>query len=95
VETDSITPQMRENLDDELTEVKSENAIDRITFAGQSADAGAGSGRARFKVRFVLDVLCEEDKALVARFVELCGCWRTMRWAAAARAGADGCASRT
>src|SRR5215472_3329118 len=28
---DSITTQMRENLDDELTEVKSENAIDRIT----------------------------------------------------------------
>src|ERR1700719_5253408 len=27
----SITPQMRENLDDEITEVKSENAIDRIT----------------------------------------------------------------
>ena len=28
---DSITVQMRENLDDELTEVKSENAVDRIT----------------------------------------------------------------
>ena len=28
---ESITPQMRENLDDELTEVKSENAVDRIT----------------------------------------------------------------
>src|SRR3974390_2521013 len=28
---ESITPQMRESLDDELTEVKSENAIDRIT----------------------------------------------------------------
>jgi len=28
---ESITPQMRETLDDELTEVKSENAIDRIT----------------------------------------------------------------
>jgi CRISPR type III-A-associated RAMP protein Csm3 len=28
---ESITPQMRENMDDELTEVKSENAIDRIT----------------------------------------------------------------
>src|SRR6266849_6772891 len=28
---ESITAQMRENLDDELTEVKSENAIDRIT----------------------------------------------------------------
>ena len=31
LESESITPQMRENLDDELTEVKSENAIDRIT----------------------------------------------------------------
>src|SRR6202021_544481 len=31
LEADSITAQMRENLDDELTEVKSENAIDRIT----------------------------------------------------------------
>src|SRR3974377_375206 len=31
LDVDSITPQMRENLDDELTEVKSENAIDRIT----------------------------------------------------------------
>src|ERR1043166_9725344 len=29
--SDSITAQMRENLDDEITEVKSENAIDRIT----------------------------------------------------------------
>src|ERR1022692_3315568 len=31
LDPDSITAQMRENLDDELTEVKSENAIDRIT----------------------------------------------------------------
>src|ERR1700684_57049 len=31
LDTASITPQMRENLDDEITEVKSENAIDRIT----------------------------------------------------------------
>src|SRR5256714_7985503 len=29
--TESITPQMRENMDDELTAVKSENAIDRVT----------------------------------------------------------------
>src|ERR1041385_5207106 len=28
---DSISSQMRENMDDEITEVKSENAIDRIT----------------------------------------------------------------
>src|SRR5215470_16134029 len=31
LDQDSITSQMRENLDDELTEVKSENAIDRLT----------------------------------------------------------------
>src|SRR3954465_14422679 len=31
LDPESITPQMRENLDDEITEVKSENAIDRIT----------------------------------------------------------------
>src|SRR6266852_1809810 len=31
LDAESITAQMRENLDDELTEVKSENAIDRIT----------------------------------------------------------------
>src|SRR5260370_39248816 len=31
LEAESITPQMRENLDDELTEVKSENAVDRTT----------------------------------------------------------------
>ena len=31
LDPDSITAQMRENLDDEITEVKSENAIDRIT----------------------------------------------------------------
>src|SRR6266508_3878919 len=29
LDADSITPAMRENLDDELTEIKSENAIDR------------------------------------------------------------------
>lgn len=31
LDQESITAQMRENLDDEITEVKSENAIDRIT----------------------------------------------------------------
>src|SRR6266436_213814 len=31
LDPDSITVQMRENLDDEITEVKSENAVDRIT----------------------------------------------------------------
>src|SRR5438552_14181761 len=31
LDAESITPQMRENMDDELTEVKSENSVDRIT----------------------------------------------------------------
>ena len=63
---ETITAQMRETLDDELTEVKSENAIDRITSQAnprtlERVPAGAG-----FKVRMVLDILCAEDSALPA-----------------------------
>jgi CRISPR-associated protein Csm3 len=67
---ESITPQMRENLDDELTEVKSENAIDRITSQANPRTLERVPAGARFKVRFVVDVLCEEDKPLVAKLVE-------------------------
>ncbi len=67
---DSITPAMRENLDDELTEVKSENAIDRITSQANPRTLERVPAGARFGVRMVVDVLCEEDKALVARLVE-------------------------
>jgi len=67
---ESITPQMRENLDDELTEVKSENAVDRITSQANPRTLERVPAGARFKVRIVLDVLCEEDKPLAARFVE-------------------------
>jgi CRISPR-associated protein Csm3 len=66
----SITPQMRENLDDEITEVKSENAIDRITSQANPRTLERVPAGARFHVRMVLDVLCEEDKALAARLVE-------------------------
>ena len=66
----SITLQMRENLDDELTEVKNENAIDRITSQANPRTLERVPAGARFQVRFVLDVLCEEDKALVARLFE-------------------------
>lgn len=66
LDPDSITPQMRENLDDELTEVKSENAIDRITSQANPRTLERVPAGARFHVRFMLDVLCEEDKALVA-----------------------------
>jgi CRISPR-associated protein Csm3 len=67
---ESITAQMRENLDDEITEVKSENAIDRITSQANPRTLERVPAGARFHVRMVLDVLCEEDKALAARLIE-------------------------
>ena len=67
---DSITPQMRENLDDELTEVKSENAVDRITSQANPRTLERVPAGARFRVRMVLDVLCAEDKPLLARVAE-------------------------
>jgi CRISPR-associated protein Csm3 len=70
LDPDSITAQMRENLDDEITEVKSENAIDRITSQANPRTLERVPAGARFRVRMVLDVLCEEDKALAARLFE-------------------------
>jgi CRISPR-associated protein Csm3 len=67
---DSITPQMRENLDDELTEVKSENAIDRITSQANPRTLERVPAGARFHFRMVIDVLCGEDRELVPRLVE-------------------------
>jgi CRISPR-associated protein Csm3 len=70
LDLESITPQMRENLDDELTEVKSENAIDRITSQANPRTLERVPAGARFHIRMVLDVLCEEDKVLLAKLVE-------------------------
>ncbi|MGH9665067.1 MAG: type III-A CRISPR-associated RAMP protein Csm3 [Bryobacteraceae bacterium] len=70
LDQESITPQMRENLDDELTEVKSENAIDRITSQANPRTLERVPARARFHVRFVLDMLCAEDAVLAARLIE-------------------------
>ena len=56
--------------DDEITEVKSENAIDRITSQANPRTLERVPAGARFHVRMVLDVLCEEDKALAARLIE-------------------------
>lgn len=67
---DSITPQMRESLDDELTEVKSENAVDRITSQANPRTLERVPAGARFRFRAVLDVLCEEDKPLLGRVAE-------------------------
>jgi CRISPR-associated protein Csm3 len=67
---DSITPQMRETLDDELTEVKSENAIDRITSQANPRTLERVPAGARFKIRLVLDILCPEDAVLPALLVQ-------------------------
>jgi CRISPR-associated protein Csm3 len=67
---ESITPQMRETLDDELTEVKSENAIDRITSQANPRTLERVPAGARFRIRMVLDVLCAEDAALPALLLE-------------------------
>ena len=70
LEPESITPQMRENLDDELTEVKSENAIDRITSQANPRTLERVPAGARFRVRLVMDVLCDEDAPLFQRVIE-------------------------
>jgi CRISPR-associated protein Csm3 len=70
LELDSITEPMRENLDDELTEVKSENAIDRLTAQASARTLERVPAGAKFRVRLVLDVLCAEDKELVAKVAE-------------------------
>src|SRR6202162_5361414 len=70
LDADSITAPMRGRLDARLTEIKSENAIDRIASQANPRTLERVPAGARFHVRFVLDVLCEEDKALAARLVE-------------------------
>ncbi len=67
---DSITAPMRENLDDELTEVKSENAVDRITSQANPRTLERVPAGARFRFRLVFDVLCPEDRPLLARVAE-------------------------
>ena len=67
---ESITPQMRETLDDELTEVKSENAIDRITSQANPRTLERVPAGAKFRIRMVLDLLCTEDAVLPALLVQ-------------------------
>jgi CRISPR-associated protein Csm3 len=70
LDLDSITPQIRESLDDELTEVKSESAIDRITAQSQARTLERVPAGAKFQVRMVLDILCEEDKELLPALIQ-------------------------
>jgi len=70
LDLESITPSMRENLDDELTEVKSENAIDRITSQANPRTLERVPAGARFRVRFITDMLAEEDAPLFGQLVQ-------------------------
>jgi CRISPR-associated protein Csm3 len=70
LDPESITQQMRENLDDELTEVKSENAVDRITSQANPRTLERVPAGARFRIRMVVDILSEEDRELVPRIAE-------------------------
>jgi CRISPR-associated protein Csm3 len=70
LDPESITSAMRENLDDELTEVKSENAVDRITSQANPRTLERVPAGARFRIRVVMDVLCDEDKELFGRILE-------------------------
>src|SRR6516162_11417245 len=70
LDPESITAQMRENLDDDLTEVKSENAIDRITSLANPRTLERVPSGATFQVRLVMDVLCDEDAPLFLRVIE-------------------------
>lgn len=67
---ESISAAMRESLDDELTEVKSESAIDRVTSQSQARTLERVPAGASFKLRLVLDLLCEEDKELLAVLIQ-------------------------
>lgn len=67
---ESITSQMRENMDDELTEVKSENAIDRITAQSNPRTLERVPAGAKFRIRMIVDLLCAEDAVLPALLVQ-------------------------
>lgn len=69
LDLESITAQMRENLDDELTEVKSENAIDRVTCQANARTLERVPAGAKFRLRLVVDILCPEDRELVPLLV--------------------------
>jgi CRISPR-associated protein Csm3 len=60
---------MRENLDDELTEVKARTRL-AASRHKPTAHPRTRAGRPSPRIRFVLDILCEEDKALPSRLVE-------------------------
>ena len=70
LDLDSISAQMRENLDDELTEVKSENAVDRLTSQANPRTLERVPAGACFRVRMVVDVMCEEDLPLFSCLIQ-------------------------
>lgn len=70
LQAESITAEMREYLEDELTEVKSETAIDRLTAQSAPRTLERVPSGAKFRVRMIVDLLCEEDKELLPLVVQ-------------------------
>ncbi|MBC7128909.1 MAG: type III-A CRISPR-associated RAMP protein Csm3 [Thermoplasmatales archaeon] len=59
---DSITDEMRKNMDFKYTEVKSENVIDRITSAANPRQMERVPAGAEFDFEMIYNVFSEEDK---------------------------------
>ncbi len=70
LDPESITPQMRENLDDELTEVKSENAIDRITSQANPRTLERVPAGARFRSAWCSTFCARRTRRWPAKLVE-------------------------
>src|SRR6202161_25236 len=70
LDPDTISLQMRADLDHWVSEVKSKNAIDRITSQANPRTLERVPAGARFHFRVVLDVLCPEDRELLPRLVD-------------------------
>ena len=88
----SITPQMRETLDDELTEVKSENAIDRITSQANPRTLETGAGRRAFPYPHGARCALRGGRGVAGPCsCRDCACSKTTPWAVVVRAAAAAC----
>lgn len=67
---DSITEEMRENLDLEYTEVKFENNLDRITSAANPRQTERVPAGARFKCEMVVNIYNDDEKKYLEELIK-------------------------
>ena len=95
LDADSITPSMRDNLDDELTEVKSENAVDRITSqANPRTLERVPAGREVPDTAWSSIFFATKISRCLRALLKVCDCSKTMPSAEADRAGSGTSAAR-